>query len=122
MDKESNKNLLMVLKLFKNRPNHLAKFLIDNGAICSDFLEKIENSEKLSKLSKFDMHFNSISEMNEYYNSLLVDLEDIKEKKTKKELEFEFNLRLKIALQNENYEEASRIRDYMKKNKIKKNF
>jgi protein-arginine kinase activator protein McsA len=60
--------------------------------------------------------------MNEYYNSLLVDLEDIKEKKTKKELEFEFNLRLKIALQNENYEEASRIRDYMKKNKIKKNF
>jgi len=118
-------NLLVVLKLFQNRPHHLTKFLIENKAINSDFLSKISDSDKLSDMAKNGikdnyLHFNTISEMKKYYSSLLDDLENLKRKKTKEELTMELNQKLKDAIEKENYEEASRIRDYMKANNIQK--
>lgn len=123
---KDHRNLLVVLKLFQNRPHHLTKFLIENEALNSKFLEKINDSEKLSEMSELGikdniLHFNSITEMREYYKSLMDDLEHLKERKTKEELEVELNHKLKSALMNENYEEAARIRDYMEFNNIKKN-
>jgi hypothetical protein len=118
-------NLLVVLKLFQNRPHHLTKFLIENKAINPDFLSKISDSDKLSDMAKNGikdnfLHFNTISEMKRYYSSLIDDLENLKRKKTKEELSIEINQKLKDAIENENYEEASRIRDYMKVNNIQK--
>ena len=118
-------NLLVVLKLFQNRPHHLTKFLIENKAINSDFLSKISDSDKLSDMAKNGikdnyLHFNTISEMKKYYSSLLDDLVNLKRKKTKEELTMELNQKLKDAIEKENYEEASRIRDYMKANNIQK--
>ena len=52
--------------------------------------------------------------------SLVDDLENLKRKKTKEELTEELNEKLKFAIESENYEEASRIRDYMKVNNIQK--
>ena len=120
------KNLLVVLKLFQNRPHHLTKFLIENNALDSKFLEKINDSEKLTDMDKTGirdniLHFNSINEMKNYYKSLMDDLEYLKERKTKEELGIELNQKLKNALKSENYEEASRIRDYMEFNNIKRN-
>ena len=125
MNSESYQNLLVVLKLFQNRPHHLTSFLIENKALNSDFLEKISDSQKLSNMAKNGikdnfLHFNSISEMKKYYQSLLDDLENLKNLKTKEELELELNEKLQKAIQTENYEEASRIRDYMKVNNIQK--
>jgi hypothetical protein len=118
-------NLLIVLKLFQNRPHHLTKFLIENKALNSDFLSKLSDSDKLSDMSKNGikdnhLHFNTISEMKKYYSSLIDDLENLKRKKTKEELTEELNEKLKFAIESENYEEASRIRDYMKINNIQK--
>jgi cysteinyl-tRNA synthetase len=118
-------NLLVVLKLFQNRPHHLTKFLIENKALNSDFLSKISDSDKLSDMAKNGikdnyLHFNTISEMKKYYLSLVDDLENLKRKKTKEELSEELNQKLKEAIESENYEEASRIRDYMKLNNIQK--
>jgi hypothetical protein len=118
-------NLLIVLKLFQNRPHHLTKFLIENKALNSDFLSKLSDSDKLSDMSKngikdYHLHFNTISEMKKYYSSLIDDLENLKRKKTKEELTEELNEKLKFAIESENYEEASRIRDYMKINNIQK--
>lgn len=126
MSGESYQNLLVVLKLFQNRPHHLTNFLIENKAINPDFLEKITDSDKLSDMANNGikdnyLHFNSISEMKKYYKSLLDDLEGLKNRKTKEELEIELNEKLQTAIQNENYEEASRIRDYMRVNNISKN-
>ena len=113
-------NLLVVLKLFQNRPHHLTKFLIENKALNSEFLSKISDSDKLSDMAKNGikdnyLHFNTISEMKKYYSSLVDDLENLKRKKTKEELTEELNQKLKEAIESEKYEEASRIRDYMKK-------
>jgi len=118
-------NLLVVLKLFQNRPHHLTKFLIESKALNSDFLSKISDSDKLSDMAKNGikdnyLHFNTISEMKKYYSSLVDDLENLKRKKTKEELTEELNQKLKEAIESENYEEASRIRDYMKLNNIQK--
>jgi len=46
------KKLITLLKLFKNRPHHLAKYLIDNDALNSEFTNSLINSNKISKISK----------------------------------------------------------------------
>ena len=127
MSEEQNnmyQNLLVVLKLFQNRPHHLTKFLIDNDAMCPDFLSKISDSDKLSDMARDGikdnhLHFNTISDMQNYYNSLVDDLENLKRKKTPEELLVELQEKLRIAIDNEDFEEACRIRDYMKINNIK---
>lgn len=118
-------NFLVILKMFKNRPYHLAKFLIENKAINPDFLKKINDNDALSDMSLNDvsdkqLHFNSISDMNKYYSSIIDDLENLKRKKNKDELETELNFKLKKSIEIEDYEEAARIRDYMKVNNISK--
>lgn len=117
-------NFLVILKLFQNRPYHLSKFLIENKAINPEFLKKINVSERLSDMAingiSNTLHFNSISEMEKYYISLIDDLENLKIKKTREELEIELNNKLKISIEMENYEDAARIRDYMRINNINK--
>ncbi len=126
MNNEIYKNLLVLLKLFQNRTSHLSDFLIENDALKSEFIEKINNNSKLSEMTLSDikdnhLHFNSINEMKDYYKSLVDDLENLKNKKTKEEFIIELNDKLSKAIDNENYEEAVRIRDYMKLNNINKN-
>lgn len=113
-------NLIMILKLFEGQPHHLANFLIENGGLTESFRQKIKDSQNLSKLASngFDwekMYFSSIEEMKNYFESLLeIEGEDINE--TINNLES----KLKIALQNEDYESAIRYRDHLKKLKRKK--
>ena len=38
MNKKEKYNLINLFKLFKNRPNHLVKFLLDNDAFTDKFL------------------------------------------------------------------------------------
>ena len=120
-----HQNLLTILKMFQNRPHHLAEFLVDNNAFTKGFLDKISNSEKISDIFKNgisddNMHFNTILEMGKYYSSLIDDFGNSKEDKSKDQLETEFNRSLRMSIDKEDYEEAARIRDYMKLNKIKK--
>jgi excinuclease UvrABC helicase subunit UvrB len=123
--KKEYENLLIILKLFQNRPNHLSKFLIDSKAFNKEFLKKIKESDKITEINikgitDDHLHFNNIKEMKKYYSSLVDDLENIKKDKSINELIEELNLKLKESLDNEDYEEACRIRDYMKINKIPK--
>ena len=120
-----NDNLLLIFKIFKNRPFHLYHFLVDNDAFSPEFLKKVKENKKLSKLDidTFDknLHFNKISEMKEYFNSLVEDFSIIKVSKNKEDLEIELNKQLKNAIDKEDYEEAAIIRDYMIRNNINRN-
>jgi hypothetical protein len=79
------KNLVTFLKLFKNRPYHLAKFLVDKKALNDKFSKEILSSIKLSDIdydqskNKKPIYFNSISQMEDYFQSLF----EPQEKKTK---------------------------------------
>ncbi len=122
---EKYRNLLVVLKIFQNRPHHLSNFLLENGALTNDFLNKISNSDKLSEIANTGvkdnfLHFNSISEMKSYYTSLIDDLDGLGKKKSKEEVAIHLNEKLQNAIDREDYDEASRIRDYMRINNIKK--
>jgi|688.fasta_scaffold415961_2 hypothetical protein len=127
-NEELYKNLVSLLKLFKNRPYHLAKYLIDNSAFNKTFVNKVLKSEKLNEFSEdkiesinTSVYFVNISQMEDFYNSLLEEMKDISKVKNAEEIATELNARLNELIKNEKYEEAAKIRDYMSKNRIKRN-
>lgn len=118
-------NLVTLLKVFKNRPYHLAKYLVENSALNPEFKKNLLKSDNIKELQKeFEengnnlpaIQFNDIGKMQDYFNSLaeMSKNEDIK--KLTKELNKEMNKLLK----EERYEEAARLRDYMISKKIRR--
>jgi uncharacterized protein (DUF1330 family) len=121
MNDDTYKKLVTLLKLFKNRPYHLGKYLLDNNALNKDFIKTVLNSDKLNELSNNEnliINFNSIEQMEEFYSSL-VDLNNL-DNKTQDQIEEELNLKLNKLIEDEKYEEAVNLRDYMKRKKIKR--
>jgi hypothetical protein len=113
----NHKNLITLLKIFKNRPYHLTKYLLDNGAFTEDFLKKLEKSDRLRNLSieneDINAYFLNISQMEEFYNNLLEESKNLPGPKQKKEIEKDLNQQLSTLIKEERYEEAAIIRDYM---------
>ena len=121
------RNLVILLKMFKNRPYHLTKYLIENSAFTEDFIKKISENDKLSNISEEDenkpkqpIYFLDIGKMNEHYSSFTDEIKLLERGKTPKELELDLNEKLKKFIFEEKYEDAARVRDYMAKNKIKR--
>lgn len=120
------KNLVALLRLFKNRPYHLAKYLMENQAFSEKFEKDILNSSRLNTINKSDdkspkqLNFFSISQMDDYFQSLL-DTKDLKSK-TIQQLENELNDKLDNLIKTEKYEDAARLRDYMKQKGYKRKF
>lgn len=115
MDNKTYEKLIRLFDFFKNRPNHLTKFLVENDALDSKFLNKIENKNFENIENR--KNFSSIDEMEKYYSSIIG--KKIKNK-TKKEIEQELNEKLDKFIENEKFEEAAKLRDYMKVKKYKR--
>lgn len=115
-----NDNLIIFLKLFKNRPYHLAKYLTDNSALSKSFINKLNKSDILNKLKDEievdDIYFMDITQMDEYYNSLLESTKN----KNSDEICKELNGKLDDLINQEKFEEAAKLRDYMTKKAIKR--
>lgn len=129
------RNLVILLKMFKNRPYHLAKYLVENSALTNDFINKLKNSDKLKELSdeektsdqKFlpapvPVYFVDISQMENFYNSFVDDLKQISKEKGIEQVTKELNEKLDKCIKDEKFEDAARIRDYMNRNGIKRIF
>lgn len=111
-----DKNLILLLNIFSDRPNHLIQFLLENDAFKQSFKKKVINSDKLNSLKGFDsskMDFTDFSEMNEFFSKLMDN------KKSMRNIENEMNHNLFDMIQKEEYENAAKLRDYMKKINIK---
>ncbi len=124
---ELYKKIVTLLKIFKNRPYHLAKYLIENSAFNKAFINKLSKSNKLNEISSEEevnkylpVHFNDIQHMNDFYDSLLDEIKKISTNKSKEELEIELNEKLDFYIKLEKFEEAAKLRDYMTKNSIKR--
>ena len=107
MDKneELNKSLVVLLKMFKNRPYHLAKYLIENSALNNEFINKLTKSDKLKKISddsdksvSVPVYFVNITQMNDFYNSFVDDMNQISKDKNLEELTKDINQKLKKVL------------------------
>jgi hypothetical protein len=121
-DENTHRNLISLFKVFKNRPYHLSKYLLDNDAFNEQFLNKIKNSDKLSDLSETNLpkFFQNLNQMEEFYNSLLESKIVSTTRRSKKELTIELNEQLSKLIQEEKYEEAAALRDYMMLHGVKK--
>lgn len=105
-------NLVKLLKLFQNRPNHLAKYLIDNMAFNDIFLKLLMESEKLNDLEPSNLPiFKDIEEMNDYYN--VFDENYKSKKRNPSKMKEDLSKKLEECIRLEKYEDAIRIRDYM---------
>lgn len=118
------RNLVILLKMFKNRPYHLAKYLIENESFTKEFMKKIAENGKLADLGQEDkpkgpVYFLDIGKMNDYYASLS-DTNVPKTTHSPEEVEAYLNAKLDSLIHEEKYEDAARLRDYMAKNKIKR--
>jgi hypothetical protein len=119
------RNFVILLKMFKNRPFHLAKYLIENSALTEDFIKKVMNSSSLKELidsndPKQKNLFLDINQMNKYFNSLTDDIKRIGNSKNPEEIAAALNEKLETLINEERYEDAARLRDYMIKNNIKR--
>lgn len=116
MEDKNYKNLVNLLKIFKNRPHHLAKYLLDNDALSDKFYNKISNSLLLKDIKSANMKFSNISEMNDYFTSLIENTPD----HSNEELTKKLNADLEECLKCEDYEGAILIRNYMNLNNIER--
>ena len=119
------RNLVILLKMFKNRPFHLAKYLIENSALTEDFIKKVMNNNSLKDLvdsndPKVKNLFLDINQMNNYFNSLTDDIKRIGDSKNPEEISAALNEKLETLINEERYEDAAKLRDYMIKNNIKR--
>ena len=122
------RNLIAVLKLFKNRPYHLAKYFIENDALNDRFINKLLESDKLNEIGQEEskalvkaVYFVDISQMTDYFNSLTQEDFKSKRKSISNLTPEQLNQKLEQYLKEERYEDAIRIRDYMVKRNIKRN-
>ena len=125
MSDRTQRNLITLLKLFKNRPYHLSKYLLDNSAFNKDFLRKIDKSFKLNELSNkcsnSDLDaFNNLNQMDDFYNSLLEEMNEIVLHDKSINLTIILNEKLDALIKEEKYEEAAALRDYMLSMNIKR--
>jgi hypothetical protein len=120
MDENKHNNLISLLKLFKNRPYHLSKYLLDNDAFTEDFLNKIKISDKLSNISNIKYSFKDINQMEDFYDSLLESNNNYNNNYYYNDLETSLNNKLEKLITEEKYEEAAVLRDFMINKNIKK--
>ncbi len=99
--------LVSLFKYFDNNQNLLVKYLIDNNAFDDNFINRINNSNFLKSTKRDKFKFKNISEVDNFLLSILFEQEDDKELIAK----------LNKLIENEEYEKAAKIRDYiLKKN------
>jgi hypothetical protein len=132
-NEELYRSLVILLKMFKNRPYHLAKYLVENSALTEEFIRKLKTSDRLKELNEdgksseqkalpSPIYFVDISQMEDFYNSFIDDIQQLSKEKGIEEVTIELNKKLDDLIRKEKYEEAARVRDYMSRNNIKRNF
>jgi hypothetical protein len=68
------------------------------------------------------VYFVDISQMENFYNSFIDDIKQLSKEKGIEEVTRELNIKLDKLIKQEKFEEAARVRDYMTRNNIKRNF
>jgi protein-arginine kinase activator protein McsA len=76
------------------------------------------NNSTLDKPKLLPPHFTDINQMNQYFNSLVIDFDP--EKVSKEELVIKLNQKLDQLIKDELYEDAIRVRDYMVSHNIQR--
>ena len=100
--------------MFKDKPNILIDYFIKYDALKEEFVNKIINSSKLNNTKEEEKpFFKNIEDVKSYYSTPFEENENILENKESEE--DILKKQLNTALEEEDYEKAAKIRDYIKK-------
>lgn len=100
-----NRNMVELIKIFNKHPYMFVNFLNKHDA----FNENFKNTLTRIVL-KQKPHFNDLDKMIDYYIHLL-DTTEV----SKKDKIMEWNTKLSVAISEQRYEDAAKIRDHMNK-------
>lgn len=122
-DRLIKKNLITLLKVFENKPNLLAQYLLEYDILDDKMKKLLLDNKELFNLSKeLDdsmeikiPYFNTIEEIEFFYSKFFNNINGTLSKESSEEI---FNQQLKTYLINEEYEKAAKLRDYCMKNNI----
>lgn len=117
--------LITLFLIFENKPHLLAEYFLEYDLIKKSEKKQLSNNKSLQeksdekkKTGKIEKpYFKNLEEMQKYYNDFFYE-EEKQEKhpvlgyKTRKEVLLN---QLSFAIENEEYEKAAKIRDYIKK-------
>lgn len=121
MDNDKRKvfidNMKNLLSMFEYYDNIMLFVLLENNAFKSDFIEKIVNNQKLiDENLKVSEHL-SYKEFMSFFSEIINDYDS---ESNLSELSTILNEKLNIATNSDDFEEAIKLRDYMKKRGIRK--
>lgn len=99
------RKFIKILNIFNDKPYMLIDFLLKNGAISSTFKKRLL---KASIKDKNKINFIDISKMIDYYDNLIIDNHD-----NQIPAHIYWNKKLKILVDEQKYEDAATVKDYM---------
>lgn len=115
------KNLVTLLSIFEGKPNLFAQYLLDYDILSDDMKNMLLNNTELTLKSKEleggnieKPYFVDITDINNFYSKFFIIHKDVSIKMLAQNNNVESLIdELKIALSKEEYEKASKIRDYL---------
>ena len=121
MDNDKRKvfidNMKNLLSMFEYYDNIMLFVLLENNAFKSDFIEKIVNNQKLIAETLNVSEHLSYKDFMSFFSEIINDYDS---ESNLSELSTILNEKLNIATNSDDFEEAIKLRDYMKKRGIRK--
>lgn len=117
---EGNQSILLdklfnFFNMFGDKKHLMIKYMLDNNIFSEVFIESILNNSNFN--DSVDVpNFNRIEDIFPFYNTLLDDFDNSGD--TPEDISYNLNNKLDEYISNDMFEEAIRLRDYMKKNNI----
>ncbi len=117
---EDNKSILLdklfnFFNMFGDKKHLMIKYMLDNNIFSEVFIESILNNSNFN--DSVDVpNFNRIEDIFPFYNTLLDDFDNSGD--TPEDISYNLNNKLDEYISKDMFEEAIRLRDYMKKNNI----
>ena len=102
----TNINLIILLKIFKDRPHHLSRFLMENEAFNKSFLDKLNKNGKLSEIKNIEeikKDFDNIDDIKYFYSSLISTSSP--KRKSNDDIISNIIDKISTAIDNEDYED-----------------
>lgn len=117
---EGNQSILLdklfnFFDMFGDKKHLMIKYMLDNNIFSDSFIESILSNSNFN--NSVDVpNFNRIEDIFPFYNTLLDDFDNSGD--TPEDILYNLNNKLDEYILKDMFEEAIRLRDYMKKNNI----
>ncbi len=105
------------INMFDDKKHLMIKYMLDNNIFSDSFLKIISNNHSFNNIIELPI-FNNIEDIYPFYNTILDDFDNSGD--TMEDIIINLNEKLDDYINKDMFEEAIRLRDYMKRNNIER--